>query len=115
MSNPNSYIANQSDVEEFLENTNIVKIVKANAKEGLIKELSEAVDKSIEYRTGIHANHLNEALTSLINTFEEKIKDIDLDSMMDIANKLSGMTDGFTTENIVKAYASLNYNNTDKN
>lgn len=92
------------NAEEFLEETNIVDIIKANAKIGLIEELNHAVNQSIEYRTGIHLNPLNEALTSLINTLEKKINDVDLVSMMEMAAKFSGMTEEFTPENIVKAY-----------
>jgi hypothetical protein len=91
-------------IEHFLENTNIIDIVKANMELGLLDELNRAVDKSIEYRTGIHLNPLNEALTSLVNTIEKKINNIDLSGMMEAANILSGMTEEFTLDNIVNAY-----------
>ena len=92
------------DVEEFLMETNIVEIVKANAFPNLFDELNNAVDDSIEYLTGIHKNPLNNALTSLINTFERKISEVDLENMMSVANKLNGITDDFTIENLVNAY-----------
>lgn len=92
------------DVEEFLESTNIVEIIKANAHYGLIDELNHAVDLNVQYLTGIHPNPLNEALTSLVNTFEKKISEVDLNSMMDMAKIFTGMTDDFTPENIVNAY-----------
>lgn len=95
-----------NDVEEFLDEINVVDIVKTNVKTGLITELDKAVNLGIEYKTGIHENPLNEALTSLVNTLENKINDVDLDSMMEMATKLNGITDDFTTENIVKAYTS---------
>lgn len=93
-------------IEEFLYETNIVDIVKANVKNGLIEELKEAVDLNIEYRTGIHTNPLNQALTNLVNTLENKVNSIDLDSAMEMAKMFSGMTDELTPENIVKAYTS---------
>lgn len=92
------------DVEEFLEETNIIDVIKANVKDGLMDELNKAIDDSIEYRTGIHKNVLNDALASLVNTLESKISEIDSDSMIEMANVFSGITDDFTTENIVKAY-----------
>lgn len=92
------------DVEEFLEETNIVDVVKANMEIGLLEELNKAVDLNIEYLTGIHPSPLNDALTSLINTLERKINETDLNSMMEMASKFSGMTEDFTPENIVKAY-----------
>lgn len=92
------------DVEQFLEETNIVDIVVANMKDGLYEELNKAVDLNIEYLTGIHTNPLNEALTSLINTLEKKVKEIDIDKAMEMANVFSGMTGEFTPESIVNAY-----------
>lgn len=92
------------DVEKFLEETNIVDVVKANVKIGLIEELEKAVNLAIEYRTGIHENPLNEALTSLVNTLEKKLNTVDLNSMMEMANLFSSMSEEFTPENVVKAY-----------
>ena len=93
-------------IEEFLEETNIVDIVKANMDFGLIEELNYGIDKNIEYKTGIRKNDLNEALTSLVNTLERKVNEIDLTSAMEMATKFAGMTDDFTTENIVKAFTT---------
>lgn len=95
-----------NDAENFLEETNIVDIVKANMKLGLLEELNKAVDNSVAYLTGIHINPLNESLASLINTLENKLNNIDLDSMMEMVNVFSEMTDELTPENIVKAYTS---------
>ena len=91
-------------MEEFLEDTNIVEIVEANMKTGLLEELNKAVDKSIEYLTGIHPSPLGEAFASLVNTLEKKVNEIDLDGMMDMVNVFAGMTEGLTPESIVDAY-----------
>ena len=97
--------ANQIDaIEQFLEETNIVDIVLANAKDGLIDELNKAIDLDIEYKTGIHPNPLNEALSSLLSTIENKLDSLDMDSAMEMVSKFSGMTDEFTPENIINAY-----------
>lgn len=92
------------DVENFLLSTNIVEIVKANAFPTLFNELSTAVDKSIAYLTGIHPSPLSDAIASLLSTLEKKINEVDLNSMMGIAQKFAGMGDDFTMENLVKAY-----------
>lgn len=92
------------DVEEFLENTNLAEIIKANAAHGLIDELNHAVDLNIQYLTGIHANPLNEALTRLVNTIEDKINQVDLNSMMEMAQMFAGMTGEITPESVVNAY-----------
>lgn len=93
-------------IEEFLEETNIVDIVKANMDFGLIEELNYGIDKNIEYKTGIRKNDLNEALASLVNTLERKVNEIDLTGAMEMVSKFAGMTDDFTTENIVKAFTT---------
>lgn len=93
-----------NDVEEFLYETNIVEIVKANAFPTLFDELNKAVDDSIEYLTGIHKNPINDALSSLLSTLEKKIDDVDLNSMMSMAQKFAGMTGEFTPESIMNAY-----------
>lgn len=93
-----------NDVEAFLEENNIVDIVKTNAKDGLIDELNKAIDDNIEYRTGIHKNALNDALTSLINTLEKKLNSVDLGSLLEVMESFGGITDEFTPQNIVNAY-----------
>ena len=90
------------DVENLLLETNIVDVVKANAFPTLFDELNMAVDKAIEYKTGIHPNLLSDALSNLINTLEKKVDSFDMNGAMEIAKNFS--TDEFTPENIVKAY-----------
>lgn len=100
------------DVEKFLEETNIVNIiniVKANAVPTLFDELNKAVDKSIEYRTGIHPSPIADSLASLLSTLEEKIKDIDLSSAMEMAQKFASMTGELDTESIVNAYINSDF------
>ena len=91
-------------IEEFLEETNIVEIVKANVKDGLIEELNSAVDVNIEYRTGIHRNALNDALAGLVNTLERKLEGFDMGNAMEMIEAFSGITGDFTPENVVNAY-----------
>ena len=93
-----------NDVELFLEETNIVDIVKENAAFALFDELNKAVDKSIEYLTGIHPNPLNEALASLVSTLEKKVNEFDMGSMMDMAQKFASMTGEFNVDSVVNAY-----------
>lgn len=91
-------------IEQFLEDTNVVDIVKANMEVGLLDELNDAVDKSIEYRTGIHPSPIADSLASLLSTLEKKIGEVDLSSAMEMAQKFAGMTDEFNMDNIMKAY-----------
>lgn len=91
-------------LEDFLLSTNVVEIIKANAFPTLFDELNDAVNKSIQYRTGIHPSPLSDSLSSLLSTLEKKINEVDLDSMMGMAQKFAGMGEDFTMDNLVKAY-----------
>ena len=97
-------VTNIDLLEEFLLETNIIEIVKANAFPTLFEELNNAVDKSISYRTGVHTNPLNDALSSLFSTIEKKINEVDLNDSTEMIRKLANMGEDFTMENLVKAY-----------
>ena len=96
-------------IEQFLEETNIVDVVKANMEYGLLDELNKAVDKAIEYRTGIHVNPLSEAVSSLVSTIERKINEVDLSGMMEMAQKFASMTGELTPESIIDAYMNSGF------
>lgn len=96
-------------IEEFLEETNVVDVVKANMESGLFDELNKAINLSIEYRTGIHVNSLNESLSNLVNTIEKKVNEIDLGSMSEFANVFSGISGEITPESIVNAYMASDF------
>lgn len=92
------------DVEQFLLSTNIIDIVKANVAQDLFNELNDAIDKSIEYITGIHLSPVVQSLASLFSAIEDKVNEIDLTSAMDMIQKFANMTGEFTPESIVNAY-----------
>ena len=96
-------------IEEFLDETNVVDVIKANMEAGLLDELNKAINLSIEYRTGVHENSLNEALANLVNTIEKKINEIDLGSMAEFANMFSGISGEITPESIVNAYMASDF------
>lgn len=93
-------------IEKIVNGTTIVDIVKLNADDGVIEELEKAVALNIEYRTGIHINPITESLSSLLNTVERKVADIDLDSMMESAQALSSISSELTPEKMLEAYAN---------
>lgn len=93
-----------NSVEQFLEETNIVDVVKANVIHALFEELNKAVDKAIEYKTGIHPSPIGDSFASLIKTIEKKVNEIDLNDMMGMVQKFAGMTGELTPESIVNAY-----------
>lgn len=93
-----------NDVEQFLDETNIVEIVKANALFPLFDELNAAVDKSIQYLTGVHPSPIADSIASLLSTLEKKVNEIDLGSAMDMVQKFADMTGELTPDSIVNAY-----------
>lgn len=97
-------------IEDILNETSIVDIVKSSIKVGLVDELNKATDANIEYHTGIHKNVLGESLSNLIRTFENKVNEFDMTGAMDMVKKFSGMTEEFTPETIVKAYTDMTKN-----
>ena len=93
-------------LEDFMRDTQIADVVMANVREGLINELIEAVDKDIEYKTGIHRNPIGEAVAGLLGTLEQRVKDIDVDGLMGFAEAFKGMSgDDMTPEKLWDAYA----------
>ena len=92
-------------IETLLEETNIVDIVKANMADGLLVELEDAVEKNIEYRTGIHNNSLTDSISKLLKTIEKKIDGVDTQNMMDLATKLNGLSGELTVDKLVEAYS----------
>ena len=95
-------------IEQFLEETSVIDVIKANMRDGLLEELNDAVNKAIEYRTGIHPSPLNDALASLVSTLEKKVNEYDMGSMMEMAQKFAGMTGELTPESVVNAYINSN-------
>lgn len=91
-------------IEHFLEQSNVVEVVKANIEDGLLEELNRAIDLNIQFLTGIQPNSLYDAFANLLSTLEKKIGEIDLSSAMEMIKKFSNMTDEFNVDNIVKAY-----------
>ena len=90
-------------IEQFLEETNVVDIIKANMVDGLLEQLNKAVDKTIEYKTGIHPSPLNEALANLINTLDKKVNEFDMSGAMEMVQKFAGITGDLNVNNIVDA------------
>lgn len=102
------YISQIIPIEHFLEESNVADVVKENMEHGLLEELNRAIDLNVQYLTGIKSNSLEDAITSLISTLEKKIKEIDLDSAMEMVQKFAGMTEDFNLDNLVNAYMSSN-------
>lgn len=91
-------------IEHFLEESDVVDVVKANMEDGLLDELTRAIDLNVQYLTGICPNSINDALVDLLSTLKDKVNDVELNDMMDMAQKFANMSEDFTMENLVNAY-----------
>lgn len=96
-------------MEEFVEKFKpVIDIVKANVEDGVLDELHTAIDLNVEYRTGIHINPISHSLASFIDTIDRKVDGIDLNSMMDLAQSMAGISDELTADKLLDAYAKTN-------
>lgn len=98
ITNPNNYDS-IGKIEELLDETNIVEIVRSNVEDDLIEELAEAIDDDIAYHTGIHKNPLAESASALLDVLKEKVVEFDVEKISKyIFNEL-------TVEKVLEAYA----------
>ena len=110
-----------SAMEEFVDKFKpVIDTVKANAVDGVLDELRNAIDLNIEYRTGIHINPISSSLANLIDTLNNKFSGFDLDKMMEIAEPMSKIAGELTPEKMLDAYAKTNifkehWGNSEKN
>lgn len=89
---------------DFVQNTNIAEIIRENMDDGVLDELVKAVDADVEFKTGIHPNPLNEVLSRLLETFEKKIENIDVETLIKSATKVAGIKEQLTPTGLINAY-----------
>lgn len=104
MKDENDYI-DMDKVEMFINDTNAVEIVKANAKPGLIESLKKSLQKNIEYKTGVRENRIEDTIVEFIKLIEDKVSAFNTDEMMDMASKITSMTGELTPEKMLEAYS----------
>lgn len=95
-------------IEELLATTNIVEIVKSNMVDGLYDKLVKAVDLDIQYKTGIRNNDILSVVERILNTIEEKVKDIDTKGLDEFAKVFNSVSDKMTPDKLLEAYAKSN-------
>lgn len=95
-------------IEELLETTNIVEIVKSNMVDGLYEELVKAVDLDIQYKTGIRNNDILNSVERILDTIEEKVKDIDTKGLDEFVKVFNGVSGELTPDKLLEAFAKSN-------
>lgn len=94
--------------EYWVNETNVVEIVKSNMDYGLLEELQKAVEDNIEYKTGIHKNPFYpviNSLSNLINNVDKQLSGVDVNEMMKMAETFNSITGDLTPEKILDAYS----------
>lgn len=92
-------------VEEFLANNNAATIIKLGMDSDVLQELYENVDKMIEYKTGIHPSPIENVISKILDTLEQKFANIDVDAMTSMANVFGKLQGDITPEKMLEAYA----------
>lgn len=92
-------------IEELLNTTNIVQIVKNNMVEGLYEELEKAVELNIEYKTGIHNNNIINSIEEILNIIGEKVKNLDTNDFNKFVKTYNNVSAKSTPDKLLEAYA----------
>lgn len=92
-------------VEEFLANNNAATIIKLGIDSDVLQELYENVDKMIEYKTGIHPSPIENVISKILDTLEQKFANIDVNAMTGMANVFGKLQGDITPEKMLEAYA----------
>ena len=93
-------------IVEFLKSNDAADVVKASVNFDVVQELYEAVDKAIEYKTGIHPSPIADGIASILKMAEEKLFSIDVDSANAMAKVLGNMQGNITPDKMLEAYAN---------
>lgn len=97
-------------MEEFVNNTNVVEIVKANS-ENVIAELYQAVEDDLEFKTGVHRSTVLNSLEKLINSLDNALNK-NYDDIVSMAKKINEMGD-INAEDVFNALIEKTLSRTD--
>ena len=92
-------------IVEFLKSNDAADVVKASVNFDVVQELYEAVDKAIEYKTGIHPSPIADGIASILDTIEQKFAGIDMDAMTGMAKVFGKLQGDITPDKMLEAYA----------
>lgn len=91
-------------IDDFLNNTNVVNIIRKNINPYLYEELVNAIDENISYKTGIDRNGISTAFSSLLKTIEETVSAFDVDELTNALKEFGSLTDNLSEEKIMELY-----------
>ena len=93
-----------NNIEEMLNTTNVIEILKKEIDNDLIKDLNEVIDMNIAYKTGINVNSISTSFSSLLKTIENKVSDFDVDEFSNTLKKFGDITNGMSPDKIMELY-----------
>ena len=93
-----------NNIEEMLNTTNVIEILKKEIDNDLIKGLNEVIDINIAYKTGVNVNSLSTSFSSLLKTIENKVSDFDVDEFSNTLKKFGDITNGMSPDKIIELY-----------
>ena len=93
-------------IRDLVYGTIVADVVKSEIAPGLLDELNKAIDYTVEVRTGVRINRVENALIDLISMITEKLSSYDVDAMSGAAKVFSGLQGGdFNVNSLLEAYA----------
>ena len=93
-----------NNIEEMLNTTNVIEILKNEIDTDLIKDLNEVIDINIAYKTGVNVNSISTSFSSLLKTIENKVSDFDVDEFSNTLKKFGDITNGMSPDKIMELY-----------
>lgn len=93
-------------IVKFLESNDAADVVKVSVNFDVVQGLYDAVDKAIEYKTGIHPSPIADGIASILDTLEQKFAGIDMDAMTGMAKVFSKLQGDITPDKMLEAYAN---------
>lgn len=93
-----------NNIEEMLNTTNVIEILKKEIDNDLIKGLNEVIDINIAYKTGVNVNSISTSFSSLLKTIENKVSDFDIDEFSNTLKKFGDITNGMSPDKIIELY-----------
>ena len=93
-------------IVKFLESNDAADVVKVSVNFNVVQGLYDAVDKAIEYKTGIHPSPIADGIASILDTLEQKFASIDMDAMTGMAKVFSKLQGDITPDKMLEAYAN---------
>ena len=93
-----------NNIDEMLNTTNVIEILKNEIDKDLIKDLNEVIDINIAYKTGVNVNSISTSFSSLLKTIENKVSDFDVDEFSNTLKKFGDITNGMSPDKIIELY-----------